>query len=102
LPCPTAEAAWSSSIDVGRIGSSIRRIPRAIAPEVTSTTSSPAAWRFATSWQSASSTSVRSSPASSATMLEPSFTTTVAIYSPPPASFQSPSSFFRRSSCLMR
>src|SRR5687767_11722071 len=53
-------------------------MPRAIAPEVTTTTSSPARWRSATASHSASSSSVRSSPASSATTLEPSFTTTVA------------------------
>ena len=34
LALPTADAAWSSSIALGRIGRSIRRMPRAIAPEV--------------------------------------------------------------------
>jgi hypothetical protein len=38
---------------------------------------------------------MRGSPVSPATMLDPSLTTTVAIYAPP-ASFQSPSSFFSR------
>ena len=38
VPWPTAEAACSSSIAAGRAGSPISRIPRAIAPEVTSTT----------------------------------------------------------------
>src|SRR5688572_29537845 len=52
-----------------------RRIPRAIAPEVTITTSSPASWRRATSAQTPSTTSARSSPPSSATMLEPSLMT---------------------------
>jgi hypothetical protein len=42
LPWPTAEAAWSSSIALGRTGSPISRMPRAIAPEVTITISSPA------------------------------------------------------------
>src|SRR4051794_11663350 len=60
----------------GRIGRSSRRIPRAIAPEVTMITSSPAAWRTATSSQRAASTSARTSPASSATTLVPSLTTT--------------------------
>src|SRR3954447_7437208 len=51
-------------------------MPRAIAPEVTMTTSSPAAWRAAMSSHSAPSTSARTSPASSATTLVPSLTTT--------------------------
>src|SRR5918999_1122198 len=70
--------ACSSSIARGRTDSSISRMPRAIAPEVTTTTSSPARWRSATASPSASSSSLRTSPASSATTLEPSFTTTVA------------------------
>src|SRR5688500_9983944 len=56
-------------------------MPRAIAPEVTTITSSPASCRAATASQSASSSSVRTSPASSATTLDPSFTTTVATLS---------------------
>ena len=51
------------------------RMPRAIAPLVTSTTSWPAAWRAAASAQMRSITSARSSPESSATMLEPSLMT---------------------------
>ena len=43
------------------------------------TTESPAWWRAATSAQSGSITSVRTSPRASATMLEPSLTTTVAM-----------------------
>ena len=59
----------------GRTGSSITRIPRAIAPLVTITTSSPARCSAAASSQIAARTSARSSPPSSATMLEPSLTT---------------------------
>ena len=66
-------------MDAGRAGSFMIRIPRAIAPEVTMTTESPAWWRAATSAQSGSMTSVRTSPRASATMLEPSLTTTVAM-----------------------
>src|SRR4029453_8966397 len=50
-------------------------MPRAIAPLVTSTTSSPAWCTPAAGRHTERSTAVRSSPASSATMLEPSFTT---------------------------
>src|SRR5215211_1828508 len=61
------------------MGRSISLIPRAIAPEVTSTSSSPSAWRRAVSSQTPSRTSRRTSPAGSATMLDPSLTTTVAM-----------------------
>src|SRR4051794_7970138 len=54
-------------------------IPRAIAPLVTTTTSSPAAWRRATSSHTRASTLARSIPVSSATMLEPSLMTKRAI-----------------------
>src|SRR4051794_31412493 len=50
-------------------------MPRAIAPLVTTTTSLPASWKSATAPQMRSRTSARSTPPSSATMLEPSFTT---------------------------
>jgi hypothetical protein len=79
LPWPTADAACSSSIVAGRAARSIRRIPRAIAPEVTITTWSPAWWRSATAAQIGSMTSVRTSPVGSATMLDPSFTTSDAM-----------------------
>ena len=42
-PCPIALAACSSAISVGRTGSASRCTPRAIAPEVTTTTSTPRA-----------------------------------------------------------
>src|SRR5436190_18799455 len=77
LPCPTADAAWSSAIAEGRIGISIRRMPRAIAPEVTITTESPRLYSSAAWSQTVLRTSRRTSPASSATMLEPSLTTNV-------------------------
>ncbi len=64
---------------LGRVTSPITRAPRAIAPLVTTTTSSPAAWRAATSSQTAPSTSARSSPESSATMLDPSLMTVRAM-----------------------
>ena len=54
-------------------------MPRAMAPEVTTTTSSPASCRADTASLTEASTSARTSPESSATMLEPSFTTRVAI-----------------------
>ena len=38
FPCPTADAACSSSMCEGRIGRSISRIPRAMAPLVTTMT----------------------------------------------------------------
>src|SRR5262249_62353908 len=50
-------------------------MPRAIAPLVTTTISSPAAWRAATWAQTRARTSARRSPESSATMLDPSLTT---------------------------
>src|SRR5947208_1136349 len=75
-PCPTADAACSSSIADGRIGSPIARIPTAIAPDVTITTWRPCSrWR-ATSAQIDARTSRRTSPCSSATIAEPSFATT--------------------------
>src|SRR3954469_2230303 len=77
FPCPTAEAACSSSIARGRTPSSINRIPRAIAPEVTSTTSRPAARSSAVCPATPARTSSRTSPRASATMLEPSLITTV-------------------------
>ena len=71
-------------------------MPRAMAPEVTTTVSSPDSCRAATWSQSAPSTSACTSPRSSATMLEPSLTTKrghlVALE--PEASFQAPSSFW--------
>src|SRR5690349_5238744 len=76
-PWPTAEAACSSSIARGRAGSSISRMPRAIAPEVTITTRSPPCSSRATCSQTESSTSVRNSPSSAATIEEPSLTTRV-------------------------
>src|SRR5437588_90310 len=51
-------------------------MPRAIAPLVTITTSSPAPRRPAAASHTRPSTSARGSPVSSATMLEPSLTTT--------------------------
>src|SRR4051794_3371161 len=76
-PCPTADAPCSSSIARGRTGSSISRIPRAIAPEVTITTRSPPRASALTCAQTESRTSVRSSPSSAATIEEPSLTTRV-------------------------
>ena len=64
-------------LQLGRRPSSSRRIPRAIAPEVTITTFSPPFSSSATCEQTPSSTSPRSSPLSPATIEEPSFTTTV-------------------------
>src|SRR4051794_13796588 len=61
----------------GRAESSIPRMPRAIAPEVTITTFSPPACSSATCAQTRSSTSLRSAPSSPATIDEPSFATTV-------------------------
>src|SRR5688500_11176822 len=52
-------------------------MPRAIAPDVTRTTFSPPAWSSPTCALTRSSTSVRSSRSSSATIEEPSFATTV-------------------------
>src|SRR3954470_2414107 len=74
----------------GLTGRPISRMPRAIAPEVTSTTSSPAACLVATSAQRGSSTSSRTCPTSSATMVEPSFTTTVAMPLPHAAGGEAP------------
>src|SRR4051794_12205465 len=75
-PCPTADAACSSSMADGRTGSAIARMPIAIAPEVTITT-----WRSrlrcsATCLQIDASTSRRTAPSSSATIADPSFATT--------------------------
>src|ERR1700760_1911995 len=50
-------------------------IPRAIAPLVTTITSSPPLWRAASSPARPPSTSMRSSPSLAATTLEPSLTT---------------------------
>ena len=50
-------------------------MPRAIAPEVTTTTSTPEACSAATSSQIRATTDSRSAPVSSATIDEPSFTT---------------------------
>src|SRR4051794_37920896 len=58
------------------------RIPRAIAPEVTSTTSRPAACRSAAWSTTCETTSARTSPRSSATMLEPSLMTVGAAIVP--------------------
>src|SRR3954464_13288334 len=79
LPCPPALAAWRSSIARGRIGSSSSRIPRAIAPEVTITTSTPSPCSAATSSHTRSSTPGRRSPFASATTEDPSLTTRVGI-----------------------
>src|SRR3954454_24080176 len=54
-------------------------MPRALAPLVTTTISLPASWKSATAPQMRSSTSARSTPPSSATMLDPSLTTARAI-----------------------
>src|SRR6185437_662144 len=75
LPCPTADAACSSSIARGRRARPITSIPRAIAPEVTITTCRPARCSSAVSAHRRCSVSRRTAPVSSATMLEPSFTT---------------------------
>ena len=50
-------------------------MPRAIAPEVTTTTSTPLACNAATSSQIRATTDRRSAPVSSATIEEPSLTT---------------------------
>src|SRR3954447_15632188 len=81
FPCPTAEAACSSSIARGRTPSSINLMPRAIAPDVTSTTSRPAARMSPACPATSASTSARTSPRSSATMLEPSLITVAAMTS---------------------
>src|SRR4051794_26283138 len=78
-PCPTADAACSSSIADGRTGSPMARMPIAIAPEVTSTTCRPALRRSATCSQTQAKTSRRTAPSSSATIAEPSFATTTPI-----------------------
>src|SRR5207244_2311098 len=77
---PTAEAACSSSIAVGLTGIPIMRMPMAIAPEVTSTGEWPAVRSAATCLQISASTGARTSPRSSATSVEPSFTTQVDIW----------------------
>src|SRR3954468_24006291 len=51
--------------------------PRTIAPLVTTTTLSPAAWRSATTSQMWASTSERSAPLSSAVTFDPSLMTTL-------------------------
>src|SRR5438270_14064006 len=52
-------------------------MPQAIAPEVTRTTSCPVPYSSAAWSHTCGSTSMRTSPRGSATMLEPSFTTAV-------------------------
>ena len=79
-PCPTADAACSSSIADGRTGIPMRRMPSAIAPEVTSVAAPPSVWTAPTWRHTSRSTSARTSPASSATSVEPSFTTVSDIY----------------------
>src|SRR3954452_15768865 len=74
-PCPTAEAACSSSTTRGRPSRPSRWMPRAIAPEVTTTTSTPPACSPATSSQIRATTDNRSAPESSATIDDPSLTT---------------------------
>src|SRR5215218_6575650 len=74
-PCPTALAACSSAISVLRTGSSSRCTPRAIAPDVTTTTSTPERCSPATSSHTRATTDRRSSPESRATTEEPSLTT---------------------------
>src|SRR3954471_15849184 len=59
----------------GRTGSPSRCIPRAIAPDVTTTTSTPERCSAATSSQTRATTASRSAPESSATTDDPSFTT---------------------------
>src|SRR4051794_37085152 len=59
------------------MGICISRMPRAIAPEVTRTTESPPSYSAAAWSQTPRSTSSRTSPRASATMLEPSLTTIV-------------------------
>src|SRR3954468_3368754 len=54
-------------------------MPRAMAPLVTTTISLPASWKSATAPQIRSRTSSRSTPRSSATMLDPSLTTARAM-----------------------
>src|SRR4051794_12563070 len=66
-------------MSLGRTGSSSRCMPRAIAPEVTTTTSVPRACSAATSSQMRATVDRRSSPESSATMDEPSLTTTTGM-----------------------
>src|SRR3954454_17776890 len=61
---------------LGRAGSSSSRIPRAMAPEVTTTTSTPARWRLANYSHTRAMTARRSSPLSSVMTEEPSLTTT--------------------------
>src|SRR5438093_12764247 len=58
---------------------SISLMPLAIAPDVTSTSPSPFSCRRAVSSQTPARTSRRTSPSESATMLEPSLTTTIAM-----------------------
>jgi len=76
---PTALAAWSSSIAVGRAVRPRTRVPRAIAPLVTIATSSPPARAAATAAQIRASSSARNSPSSVATIAEPSLITVRAI-----------------------
>src|SRR5436309_2479651 len=75
LPWPTALAACSSPIELGRRASAISRIPRAIAPLETITISSPSACRAAATSHSPDRTSMRGSPSPSATTLDPSLIT---------------------------
>src|SRR3981081_4692758 len=76
LPCPTALAACSSPMALGRWGSPIARIPRAIAPLVTRSASSPRPCSSAAASHTRASASSRSSPSESATTDEPSLITT--------------------------
>src|SRR4051812_23955794 len=64
---------------VGRTGSPSRRMPRAIAPDVTTTTSVPARCRPATSSHTRATPDRRSSPESSAMTDDPSLTTTTGM-----------------------
>src|SRR5919198_4248434 len=74
-PWPTALAACRSSTAAGRAPRPSRCIPRAIAPLVTTTTSTPLRCSAATSSTIRATTDNRSSPESSATIEEPSLTT---------------------------
>src|SRR5215217_5181614 len=74
-----ALAACSSAISVLRTDRSSRCIPRAIAPDVTTTTSTPVRCSSATSSQTRATTDSRSSPESWATTDEPSLTTATDI-----------------------
>src|SRR5215211_8042054 len=70
-----ALAACSSAISFGRMRKPSSRTPRAIAPEVTMTTSTPSRCSAPTSSHTRATTDRRSSPESCATTEEPSLTT---------------------------